>query len=253
MPSPRASTGRSRSSCRPTAARRSSASSFEIDGETLKKGEEEGLHISDAETAERHAAALRDARPEVTSISSRQSKRRPAPPFTTSTAAAGSKPQARLQPQANDAHRSESVRRRRPCRGTGRADHLHAHRLAQHGQRCADRGARRDLDALRAALRGAQGPPLQRQEQGRAGGTRGDSADQLLARSRQFGERAVGRGAQALPTDLAARVGVPDGREGAGDDDGRAEGRSVRPARQRHADIVRRICRGLHRGLRRHD
>ncbi|HYI21374.1 MAG TPA: type I DNA topoisomerase, partial [Candidatus Limnocylindrales bacterium] len=56
-----------------------------IDGEALKKGEEEGLHIGDADTAERHAAALRDALPIVSSISSRQSKRRPAPPFTTST------------------------------------------------------------------------------------------------------------------------------------------------------------------------
>ena len=56
-----------------------------IDGETLKKGEEEGLHIGDSETAERHAAALRDAHPQVVSITSRQSKRRPAPPFTTST------------------------------------------------------------------------------------------------------------------------------------------------------------------------
>ncbi|MGI8928030.1 MAG: type I DNA topoisomerase [Candidatus Limnocylindrales bacterium] len=56
-----------------------------IDGETLKKGEETGLQIGDAATAEQHAAALRELRPLVDSVSQRQSRRNPAPPFTTST------------------------------------------------------------------------------------------------------------------------------------------------------------------------
>ena len=56
-----------------------------IDGETLKKGDEDGLQIGDEKTAAEHASALRDRRPEVRSISTKASKRRPAPPFTTST------------------------------------------------------------------------------------------------------------------------------------------------------------------------
>src|SRR3954447_16017189 len=41
--------------------------------------------IGDGETAEAHAAALRALRPVVDSVATRQSKRNPAPPFTTST------------------------------------------------------------------------------------------------------------------------------------------------------------------------
>ena len=45
----------------------------------------QALDISDQETAERHAAALRETHPHVKSVATRSSKRRPAPPFTTST------------------------------------------------------------------------------------------------------------------------------------------------------------------------
>jgi DNA topoisomerase-1 len=62
-----------------------SAELVRIDGETLKKGDDEGLQIGDEATAQEHAAALQDQRPEVRSIGRRQTKRRPAPPFTTST------------------------------------------------------------------------------------------------------------------------------------------------------------------------
>ncbi len=43
------------------------------------------LDVGDEETARRHADALRALRPRVSSISTRQQKRNPAPPFTTST------------------------------------------------------------------------------------------------------------------------------------------------------------------------
>src|SRR5690349_10671673 len=43
------------------------------------------VDIGDAETAERHATAIRALRPAVDSLTTRQSKRNPAPPFTTST------------------------------------------------------------------------------------------------------------------------------------------------------------------------
>ena len=45
----------------------------------------EAVNIGDGVEAGRHAAALRDQSPRVESVSTRQSKRSPAPPFTTST------------------------------------------------------------------------------------------------------------------------------------------------------------------------
>ncbi|HEY7737376.1 MAG TPA: type I DNA topoisomerase [Candidatus Limnocylindrales bacterium] len=45
----------------------------------------EPLDVGDGETAERHAAALRELRPLVRSVGRRTSHRNPAPPFTTST------------------------------------------------------------------------------------------------------------------------------------------------------------------------
>jgi DNA topoisomerase-1 len=45
----------------------------------------EPLDVGDAETAERHAAALLELRPRVTKIGTRRQSRSPAPPFTTST------------------------------------------------------------------------------------------------------------------------------------------------------------------------
>jgi DNA topoisomerase-1 len=45
----------------------------------------EAADIADGETAEKHAAALRDAEPVVTKVTRRSQKRNPAPPFTTST------------------------------------------------------------------------------------------------------------------------------------------------------------------------
>ena len=43
------------------------------------------LDVGDGETAEQHAIALRNLRPEVAAVNRRQSRRNPAPPFTTST------------------------------------------------------------------------------------------------------------------------------------------------------------------------
>src|SRR3954447_5825687 len=51
----------------------------------VAKIEGKNPEIGDGETAERHATALRALRPVVDSVATRQSKRNPAPPFTTST------------------------------------------------------------------------------------------------------------------------------------------------------------------------
>jgi DNA topoisomerase-1 len=45
----------------------------------------EALDVGDGETAERHAAALRELKPLVTKVGTRKQTRSPAPPFTTST------------------------------------------------------------------------------------------------------------------------------------------------------------------------
>ena len=55
-----------------------------IDGKNVKF-DGKIVHIGDAQTAERHAAALRDAKPVVTGISSRTTRPGPKPPFTTSS------------------------------------------------------------------------------------------------------------------------------------------------------------------------
>ena len=84
-----------------------------IDGEALKAGEGGGLHIGDEETAERHAAALRDARPQSSSIDHDAPEQAPSRAAVHDLdAAAGGQPQARLQPQAHDAHRPGPVRGR---------------------------------------------------------------------------------------------------------------------------------------------
>ncbi len=61
-----------------------SAELVRIAGAPLKPDDGEFL-IRDGETAERHAAALRELRPIVDSVTTRKSRRNPAPPFTTST------------------------------------------------------------------------------------------------------------------------------------------------------------------------
>ena len=43
------------------------------------------LDVGDGETADRHAAAIRELRPKVTKVGTRKQSRSPAPPFTTST------------------------------------------------------------------------------------------------------------------------------------------------------------------------
>src|SRR5687767_11033508 len=51
----------------------------------LVKIDGENLDVADAETADRHATALRELRPVVSDVGTRKSRRNPAPPFTTST------------------------------------------------------------------------------------------------------------------------------------------------------------------------
>ena len=63
---------------------RFTAELLKIDGASLKPDDGEFL-IRDEETANQHAARLRDLKPVVDTVTTRKSRRNPAPPFTTST------------------------------------------------------------------------------------------------------------------------------------------------------------------------
>ena len=60
--------------------------------------------------------------------SSRQVRRNPFPPFTTSTLQQEASRKLGLRRQPHDAHRAAALRRRRPRRRDGRPHHLYAHR-----------------------------------------------------------------------------------------------------------------------------
>ena len=104
----------------PTPASTFSAELTTIDG---KKAE-----IGDGETAERHAAALRETKPVVDSVATRRpsaTRRRRSRPRPCSRRRAASS----ASPDAHDAHRAGPVRGHGHRRRARRPDHLHAHRL----------------------------------------------------------------------------------------------------------------------------
>ena len=103
----------------------------------------------------------------------------------------------------------------------------------------------------RATTRCPRAASIRTQAEGRPGGPRGDPADQLRARPGRSMAAPQGRRAAPLPAHLAARHRLPDGGQGDGDDQRRARGRALRPARQRHADALRRLHPRLHGGPRR--
>ena len=114
--------------------------------------------ISDGETAERHAAALRGLRPAVDSVATRQSKRNPSPPFTTSTLQQEASRKLGFSPKrtmrvAQDLYEGVDT----PDGHVG-PHHLHADRLGRDRQRRDGRGPgrhRRSLRRRRTASRAA--------------------------------------------------------------------------------------------------
>ena len=167
--SPPASTGRSRRSSRPRPATTFAAELVRIDGAALDVG--------DGETAERHAAALREPAAARDEGRDPQAEAQPGAAVHDLDAPAGGEPQARLQPEADDVGRPAAVRGRRHAGRPRRPDHLHANRLDRDRRRGDGRGPRRHPRPVRRAVHDAQGPGLQDEGEGRPGGPRVDPAD----------------------------------------------------------------------------
>ena len=176
------------------------------------------------------ATSRRSVRSQPSSSRSPSSARSAArPPVHDLDAPAGGKPQARLQPEADDVGRPAAVRGCRDPGWPGRADHLHADRLDRPSAGVAMGEAREVIaDRFGDAYTMPKGRRLQDQGQGRPGGARGDPADQLRARP-----GLAGRHAQAVTRLRLYRLiwqralASPDGGQGAGDDDRRAGGRAT--------------------------
>ena len=108
----------------PRAARRSPPSSS---GSTAQKPDDRRRRDGRAATSRRSGRAGRSS----TSVARQALEAEPGAAVHDLDPPAGGEPQARLQPEADDARRPAPVRGRRDARGPGRPDHLHAHRLGR--------------------------------------------------------------------------------------------------------------------------
>jgi DNA topoisomerase I len=149
---------------------------------------------------------------QVTDVASKERKRRPAPPFTTST----------LQ---QEAARKLGFTTRRTMQvaqklyegvnigeeGHGRPDQLHAYRLGQPVGRGAGRTARRDRARLRHEGAAGQAELLPDQVQERAGGARGGAPDLGAAHAAAGRPLPVRRRAPPVRTGVEARGRLADG------------------------------------------
>ena len=209
------------------------------------------------EDARTHAANLERADYRVDTIERKEKKRRPAPPVHHLDPAAGGRPQARLLRAEDDADRPAALRGRGARRrGAGRAHHLHADRLDEHGRAGAARDRRHRAGAVRQGIRAGQAPPVQDQAAGAQEAHEAIRPTEALADPRRDrGTAQLGPGAAVSPG-LAARGGEPDGggavRPGHGGYRGHRGGRaSVHRPGHRPDHQVRRLPPGLLRGTRR--
>ena len=209
---------------------------------------------STSATARRRSATPRpcaSSTPLVTKVGTRKQTRSPAPPFTTTTLQQEASRKLGFSPK-----RTMSIAQRlyegvdTPDGHVGLITYMRTDSTAIAGVAM---GEARDVirGALRRAVHDAEGPRLQDEGEGRPGGARVDPADELQARPGIARGLAQARGAPPLPPHLAARDRLADGGQGDGDDVDRAVGGAVRAARERHADALRRLLAGLHRGPRR--
>ena len=172
--------------------------------------------------------ASRRLQPVVESIAHAPVEAQPGPAVHDQHAPAGGEPQARLQPQADDVDRPAAVRGRRHARRPRRPHHLHADRLDRDRRRGDGRGAGGDHARASASAYGTG--------KGRVYKTKAKGAQEAhesirptsFMRDPGLDARAPqGRGAAALPPDLAAGDRLADGAQGARDHDRGARRRAT--------------------------
>ena len=223
-----------------------------IDGKALARGDDgEGLRIGDDETADKHAAALRELRPVVESVTTRKSRRRPAPPFTTSTLQQEASRKLGFNPKrtmrvAQDLYEGADT----PDGRVGlitymRTDSTNIASIAEreakevvatrYGLQYVYRGPKREAKKSKGAQEAHEAirPTSFARDP--------DSLEAALSPEQLRLYRLIWQ--RALASQMAA--------QGARDDHGRSDGRPIRTARQRHADHLRRLLGGVHGRLRR--
>ena len=152
----------------------------------------EQFTITDGKAAEAARARLIQAAGDalhVTDVTSKERKRRPSPPFITSTLQQEAARKlgfttSRTMRIAQKLYEGFAHRRRRH----GRPDQLHAYRLHAHLRGRAGRAARRDRARLRHPGGAGQAERLQDQVQERAGSARGDPPDLGAAHAGERGQ-----------------------------------------------------------------
>ena len=221
-----------------------------LDGKRLDRFE------LDTEAKARAAAdaILRASGFAVAEIESRQVRRNPFPPFTTSTLQQEASRKLGLRRHPHDADGPAALRGHRSGRRDGRADHLYAHRRCRDFGRGDRRRARADRRRIRSEIPARRAARLPQPGQERAGSARGDPPDRSRAQARRCRRLSRPRPAPALRADLEADAGEPDGigAARAGHRRHRRRRRAAAPARDRLGRAVRRVSHALPGGPRRH-
>ena len=244
-PSPRASTGRSRRSCRRPPASAFAAELVRIDGAALD--------VADADGRRTARAAIRQLQPGVTKVGTRTQKRSPGPAVHHQHPPAGGQPHASASARSGRC-RSPSGCTRASRRSEGQVGLITYMRTDSTAIAGVAMGEAREVIGERygATVHDAQGSGLQDEVQGRPGGARVDPPDQLPARP------GLARSGSLKPEELRlyrliwqralASQMAPKELETTTD---RAGGRRLRAARVGDQGPVRRLRPGLHRGSRR--
>ena len=182
------------------------------------------LHLD--EGGARGLAARLEGRPfTVKRVEDKPYRRRPYPPFMTSTLQQEAGRKFRWTSATDDAHRAAAVRER--------LHHLYAYRLDEPVGDGAGRGSAAGPRVVRGRLRSGRAAAVLAQGEERAGGARGDpSRGRLVPHAGRGTQPTQLRRVASVRVDLAAHAGLADGRRGRHDGVG-AHGRGVRRRRDR--------------------
>ena len=151
------------------------------------------------------------ARYAVESIETTRKSSKPFAPFITSLAAGLREQRARFRDRPHDADRPGPLHGSSDSgRGPGRSHHLHANRFDASLRRCDRAGSRVHRPAARRRLPAGEAPLLRFEQQGCAGGPRGDPADRPAPHPGTARVVAQRGAAEALSTHLEPIRRLPD-------------------------------------------